>query len=207
MLTAKSCARILDEARVRLIEFDRCLKISASKNTPRAPERLPCTTINCRWKSRLGGQPQTDRAIRIKRTSAASCGNFLPPPDWKPHRCETASDHGAFFGRSLFGHPQTTRGENVRARLPVINSDSGRTIPILLPPARFWLFEHLGLTWDDYSAVDELDERGPLTTRGRSESVASYRDQLGALRCQREGTPGEKTRKAAYNAPALCRMV
>jgi hypothetical protein len=23
-----------------------------------------------------------------------------------------------------------------------------------------WLFEHLGLTWDDYSAADELDERG-----------------------------------------------
>ena len=37
-----------------------------------------------------------------------------------------------------------------------------------------WLFEHLGLTWDDYSAVDELDGQGPLSTRGRSEAVASY---------------------------------
>ena len=28
-----------------------------------------------------------------------------------------------------------------------------------------WLFECLGLTWDDYSAADELDERGRLPHR------------------------------------------
>jgi hypothetical protein len=37
-----------------------------------------------------------------------------------------------------------------------------------------WLFERLGLTWDDYSAVDELGDKKSLSTRGRSEAVTSF---------------------------------